>query len=677
MAQDKINKPGEELPEALYTLIGEFTLTYPSLSEYKKQEARKQLASSIASFYSEYKDIIMDNYSIPYIKKQEFKQLYRNAESNLLENAEKLIHKYKLGEYRDIIVDNYTLTISALINIADYCFQHTKSIFDACHLYSALGYAEFENRYGNEDYLINFINSWTNFAAEKGFSRTKAQLALLMCFDEIDSEHYDFVFDVKRNSGIWNFFPFTIENIDKLVDFIQDFDDFDSEYFKRKYVVENNNIHDEFLVDENPNDADEILENFQKRIDLVLKRIELKYDYPEEDDYPWHSLLCNYYVYLFNKVNDEYPNSAFAVCAYSKWLTLNLNIISKYIPEISSSELKSLLFDYALDKYGEVTTIVDPDTFIDKLRNKHEYDEIVSIMYKLHYKTEISNFELTDIWVYFIVNNALSYSKHKIFETASILQVNQESYVENGNIMLPWKYVRFVDGKCFFYHPNHERGENALLPFKYETEKAKKNFMDLSKLILWNFPFISCKCENGKIIAINEQFANYVINEIAFIHAYYLRQKSNIGHISITSKEILLRYKSQQFDFLESKQIKRFAIIPILENVSNINTIKEEPALLFTVAIGKETCTLVYENASISKSTYIFIVDPELYDCAVKFISSYFMSKKMNKRYELQYSRDMFNRQDGFLRVVRVIHDNLENWRYTISFYAKGFPANI
>ena len=498
-----------------------------------------------------------------------------------------------------------------------------------------------------------------------------------MCFDEIDSEHYDFVFDVKRNSGIWNFFPFTIENIDKLVDFIQDFDDFDSEYFKRKYVVENNNIHDEFLVDENPNDADEILENFQKRIDLVLKRIELKYDYPEEDDYPWHSLLCNYYVYLFNKVNDEYPNSAFAVCAYSKWLTLNLNIISKYIPEISSSELKSLLFDYALDKYGEVTTIVDPDTFIDKLRNKHEYDEIVSIMYKLHYKTEISNFELTDIWVYFIVNNALSYSKHKIFETASILQVNQESYVENGNIMLPWKYVRFVDGKCFFYHPNHERGENALLPFKYETEKAKKNFMDLSKLILWNFPFISCKCENGKIIAINEQFANYVINEIAFIHAYYLRQKSNIGHISITSKEILLRYKSQQFDFLESKQIKRFAIIPILENVSNINTIKEEPALLFTVAIGKETCTLVYENASISKSTYIFIVDPELYDCAVKFISSYFMSKKMNKRYELQYSRDMFNRQDGFLRVVRVIHDNLENWRYTISFYAKGFPANI
>lgn len=84
----------------------------------------------------------------------------------------------------------------------------------------------------------------------------------------------------------------------------------------------------------------------------------------------------------------------------------------------------------------------------------------------------------------------------------------------------------------------------------------------------------------------------------------------------------------------------------------------------------------MYENASISKSSYIFIIDPEFYDDAVKFISSYFASKKINKRAELQYSRDMFNRQDGFLRVVRVIHDNFENWKNTINFYSKGFHMN-
>lgn len=674
MPQNVINKQEQHLPDVLYTLIGEFALTFPKLSEYKQLEAKKQLARTIALSYSEYKDIIIDNFTIPFIKVGELKQLYSDAESKSLRNANELIRKYNLEEYRDIIIDNYSLTISALINIAEYCYQQTNNILDACRIYSELGYAEFNERYGNEDYLINFINSWTNFATEKGISKTKAQLGLLMLFDEIDSEYYDLAFDNKTKEGIWSFFPFTIENVNKLIDFIQKFDDFDSDYFKRINSVEKNEMPYDTSSDDNSTDPDESLEDFYKRLELRLKQIEIQYDSPVEEDYPWHSLLCNYYVYLFNKANDEYPNSVFAVCAYSKWLMSNLSIIFKYIPEISVSELQSLLFDYALDKYSEVTTIVDDDVHVcNILNNKHEYDDIVNIIYKLHYKIEISNYELADIWAYFIINNALSYSKHKTYETASILQVAQKGYIESGDIMLPWKYVRFVDGKCFFYHPNHELGENAILPFKYETEKAKKDFTDIGKTILWNFPFIKCKCENGKILSIDEQFANYVIDEIGFIHKYYKRQKLNIGSASVTSKEILRRYKSEQFNFLESKQVRRFAIIPILENVSNVNTEKEEPALLFTVAIGKETCTLVYENVSISKSTYIFIINPELYDDAVKFISSYFASKKINKRAELQYSRDMFNRQDGFLRVVRVIHDDFENWKNTINFYSKNF----
>ena len=656
-------------------LIGEFALTFPKLSKDKQEDAKKQLIRNIALSFSEYKDIIIENYTIPFFKTTEFKQLYRDTESKLLNNAQELIHKYNLGDYQDIIIDNYSLTITALINIAEYCYQQNNNILDTCRIYTELGYPGFNERYGNEDYLINSITSWTNFAVEKGINNTKAQLHLLMCINEIDSEYYDSVYDSVSKKGIGNFFPFSIENIENLIDFIQRFDNLDSGYFKRNFFIENSDMPIDIPLNDNSADADESLENFYRKLELSLKQIEIKYDYPQHDDYPWHSLLCNYYVYLFNKANDEYPNSAFVVCAYSKWLTSNLSIISKYIPEVSSDELQSLLFDYALDKYNDATTIIDYDTHFDLiLGNNDEYEEIVNIMYKLHYKIAISNYELTDIWVYFIINRALSFSKHKTNETASILQVNQDGYAENGNIMLPWKYVRFVDGKCFFYHPNHELGKNAILPFKFETDKSKKDFLDLGKSILWNFPFISCKCENGRIIAIDEQFANYVINEIAYIYKYYKRQNSNIASSSVTSKDILLRYKSQQFDFLKSRQLKRFAIIPILENVSNSNTVKEEPALLFTTAVGRETCTLVYENTSISKSTYIFIVDTELYDNAIKCILSYFTSKKINKRSELQYSRDMFNRQDGFLRVIRVIHDDFENWKSAINFYAKGLP---
>lgn len=66
MPQNVINKQEQHLPDVLYTLIGEFALTFPKLSEYKQLEAKKQLARTIALSYSEYKDIIIDNFTIPF-----------------------------------------------------------------------------------------------------------------------------------------------------------------------------------------------------------------------------------------------------------------------------------------------------------------------------------------------------------------------------------------------------------------------------------------------------------------------------------------------------------------------------------------------------------------------------------------------------------------------------------
>lgn len=668
MEQNKINEQGQDLPETLYTLIGEFVLRFPKLSPKKQNQAKIQLANSLALSYSEYKDILIDNFTIPFIESKEFKRLYKDAESNLLKCADKLIRKNKLWEYRDIILDNYTLTITALINIAEYCFQHTKNILDSCRLYCKLGYTEFDNRYGNENYLINFINSWTNFAVEKGVNRTKAQLSLLMCFDEIDSEYYDLAFDSKEKIGIWSFFPFTIGNIDKLVDFIQNFDNFDSDYFKRKNFSENNDEPDESSLN---NDSIEMAGNFDKELEHLLKEIEIKYDSPGTEDYPWHSLVCNFYVYLFNKANEQYPYSSFAVCAYSKWLTSNLNIISQYIPEISSSEFQSLLLDYALEKYSDVTTIVDYDDHFNYiLKNEHEYDKIVNIMYKLHYKTEISNFELTDIWVNFVINKALSFKNHSLQETAPILKVSEGKYPEDGEILLPWKYVRYVDGKAFFYHPNHEKGINSTLPFKLEIEKAQKSFMDINKSILWNFPFIQCKTDKGKIVGIDEYFAKYVISELSYIQDVIRRRNSVLNYSNCTAKDILIHYKSQQLDFLEKKQLKKYEIIPVLEKTANLSAQREEPSLIFTVAANSEMCTLVYENTFISRASYIFIVERDSYDMALNLIISYFTSKSINKRAELQYSRDMFTKADGFLRVIRVPHED-SNWEFAINFYSK------
>lgn len=433
MEQNKINKQNIELPDTLYQLIGEFVLSFNNLIGYKQVEAKEKLVKHIVCFYSEYKDILVEYYDLPHFKTNEFEQCYTNMESKLRNRAEEAIKKYNLEEYRDIIMENYALTVPALINIAEYCYQQTNNIDETCHIYCALGYPGFDNRYDNDDYISNLIRTWIDFANNKEVNNIDAQKLLLNKFEEIDVETYDIAFNKKTNKRICNFFPFTIDNVEKLIEFIQNFDEFDLEIYKVAY-------------------------NIQLEGDIINK-IDSLYDSPYEIT-PRHSILCNFYVYIFNKVNENYPLSSFIVCTYTKWLTKNLSIISKYLSELSSSEIKSLLFDYALDKFSNVTPVPTYENRIRDIELDLDYAksyfksqetkfiheksldrEFVHIMFKLYYKTEITNYELTDIWVYFVLNNAFSFSKQEIHEITTILQVTQEGYAENGNILLPWKYV--------------------------------------------------------------------------------------------------------------------------------------------------------------------------------------------------------------------------------------------
>lgn len=629
-----------KLPEGLQELIDDFVSSFSKLDYGKRWEAKRNLSRTIVALYPDCIDFIIENIKIPQFN--DFKGQCKNHIENFRKATTTAIEKYNLYEYRDIIMENYTLSIPKLLKIAEYCFDKTSDIDKVCEVYCVLGYCHFDNRNSNEDYLISFMSNWIKFSTKKGISVEKAQLMLLMEFYKIDTQDDFPIFDHKNKWGIWSFFPFTLGNVEKLVDFIIKFDNFDSEDFKVKVGLI------EAKEGENPN------------------------SFFWNDEGPKCSLLCNFYVYIFNKLNDSPPYSAFAVCVFVKWLRENQSVISKYLAELSSSEIESLLIDYALDKYSDITSI--PNGFEAELcewLKTHQDEKVIELLYKLYYHTTISDYELVDLWVYIVINRSLSYRKFQTNETSPILQVVESDYVEDGEIMLPWKYVRFVDGKAFFYHPCHERGNEGKLPYKLEFDKVQKNFMELSKTILWNFPFIKCSVEGGKIINIDISFAKYVISELAYINKILSRRPSFNYNSSSMAQEILLRYKSQQFDHLKHRQIKQVEIIPIMEKISNYITQREEPSLLFTTAKNSKTSTLVYESTCIARATYIFIVDGSMYEKAVKIIKSYFMSDKVNKRTELQFSRDVFKKSDGFLRVIRVLHDDMRNWKASINFYSK------
>lgn len=638
-----------ELPDLFYQIIGEFVISFPKLDNNKQNKAKRDLARNIVGSFPEYIDYIVENIVIPFFP--DIKGQLESFDNYYRKNANELIKKHDLEEYRDVIMENYTLSIPKLLNVTDYCYVQTQDIVKACEIYCALGYPGYSNRDCNEDYLINFMREWVEYAEQKGFSAQRAQLALLYVFEDIDCQDEGLIYDMETNKSLVSFFPFSIENVEQLVDHCLKLDYFESAEFKKRVGIDAEI------------DAEDDFEGSSSSLFFGEDR------WRKIKDEHRNSLLCNYYVYIFNKLNDVYPRSTFAICVYSKWLKQNRPTISNYFCELSSSELDSILFDYAIDNYKDITPIRDEEHFFESM--SWDDEEFLELLYRLYYQTTISNNELSDLWEYIVVKRILTYRYHQAQETAPILQVAELDYLEDGEINLPWKYVRFVDGSAFFYHPNHEKGENATRPFKLKFEYAKKNLMDLSKTIRWNFPFVKCQVEKGRIISIDESFSEYVIARMSGIYNSLSRGKKFLLSSTPTAKDVLRDYKSEWFSFLERKQLSNFGIIPILENISNVATSREEPALLFTLGFNNETYTLVYEGTCISRASYIFVIERNSYEKAVTIISSYFSSEKINKRSELQFSRDMFKKTDGFLRVIRVLHDNKENWEYTMNFYSK------
>lgn len=780
-----------KLPESLYALIGEFSLNFPKLDKYQQNQAKKDFARNIASSYEEYSEILFKEVKIPFFP--DFKEVYKNNVSELLNNATKLIKKHRLNAYKDVIMENFSLSIPKILNVVEFCYSETQSLEKACNVYCKLAYPGYEDRYGNEDYLLNLILQWTNFAKSKGTNKNEAQFELLFQFIQIDSEEGTRIraYNVSEQKGIWNFFPFSVESVSNLVDYVLRNDTFFSPIDYCKFVKENTelieNINDfedriitpdsicRFIIKndrlDNPNIIIHTLASYMeiskyssldklnkvkniianrleyvcsdyplnsnnsqgetifcvKLVETALKGVfEVKieddiekviqyifinndkkpqklklnsfvaweksaqtgelelveksdfYKYGDEtlDSIPSLAIFSNYYSYLFNKANNATPFSLFMVCAYSKWLSMNYESINNFIPELSQASLKSVLLDYAIKRYGSMCPIPEEYTISFTSNLNFEEIEIVDIMYDLKEKRSISNYELVDLWKYLILNTELVYRNGEFKDCPNYLNVREQEYVETGKLFLPWKYVRYVDSKVFFYHPNHEKGINAILPFIHKSEKSKKKFSDLNKRILWWFPPLECECVKGQIVQVDEDFVNYVLltlnqknNEIE------RREKIYVSFNGVTAKEILLKYKSLQLSFLESKQLSNYQIIPIGEKFYSVKTAsyREEPSLLFTIGKNGDLVTLVYENVFISRASYIFIIKSAFFETGVKRIKNYFTSDIPNKRSELQFSREMFSKSDGILRVIRVIHDDLNNWESTMCFYAKNF----
>lgn len=146
----------------------------------------------------------------------------------------------------------------------------------------------------------------------------------------------------------------------------------------------------------------------------------------------------------------------------------------------------------------------------------------------------------------------------------------------------------------------------------------------------------------------------------------------------ITNKECGLsprfktdKYETPQLLFLKSKQLSEYPIYPVIEVINNSPSYHEELAYIFTICKFNNRAVIVYENSNFSRASYLFIIDLNHYTDTINHIKSYFSSNALNKRSELQKTNSKFPYCKGFVRFVKIIHDDTENWSNNIEYYSK------
>lgn len=671
-----------EFSNEIYTILKKFILDFCKLNQNDKNIIKKRKLEFVNSILSEFskKEIEKIDYLFNCLDNlRDIKKIYEEEKIRNFKHIETIIEKRQLQEYKDDIFYYTSLTIGNLINLIDCIWERESNLLICINLYIKLGYVLYNDRFNNEDYLISYIGAFIDYLNNHKIPQGDAIKIILKDFEQIEREEtglfvrekgfweYSEECDktgIEINNELWirkyiaDFYPFDRENCEKLIDYIlkNDFSLSNSEGFNNISSIKTSVI-------------DECIDGYFSFPNYYELQEDHLYRYEDPTQY---FELAYYYSYLINKITNKKPYSIFIVTVFYKWLLINITKISNFYSELTSEELKKFLWKYSLWKYQFERPIEEREILLPFLK---EPNTIVELMYDLAEKRPINKEELLEFWFYLIVAEQISFTHGKLIENhIHYINLDKNKFPSDGKFELPWIYVRYVDGKVFFYHPHHERGDNGYLPFQLNLNISKRDFHKLNDYLLWNFPPILCEAQNGRIISIDEEFACSVISSISSFYSIFDRRKNHTNNIrKLTCEDILLIFKNECQFYLKNYQLEQYPLVKVTELfVNSSENIIEETGIIFSIAETDSTVTVVYENSSLARATYLFIIDKAEYDTSIKKIKEFFSSKIINKRLNLRCSNDFFFKKDGFLRVIRIIHDDIEEWKSKINFYSKN-----
>lgn len=240
----------------------------------------------------------------------------------------------------------------------------------------------------------------------------------------------------------------------------------------------------------------------------------------------------------------------------------------------------------------------------------------------------------------------------------------------SGRFFLAAKYIRFMDGYVWLYHPKYPGGADGHLPLRFDLKESRKVYSNITDYLIKRLPPIQVEAKNGCIVK--------VLSPLSLTECIDLiEHKSNTPSVSkdkvkpsvqrrdINKNEartIIKDFKSRYLDYLCATQLDEFKVICCIEQRTTESGASDtEYSFIFTIQTNSRKTLLVFENVNPSRSTYAVEVNTSQYEECVDNVFAYFASDILNKRQKMASGELRIN-HPGIRNMKRLFHKDYLSW---------------
>lgn len=240
----------------------------------------------------------------------------------------------------------------------------------------------------------------------------------------------------------------------------------------------------------------------------------------------------------------------------------------------------------------------------------------------------------------------------------------------SGRFLLSPKFLRFMDGYVWLYHPEFPNGADGHLPLRFDLKESRKVYSNINDYLLKKLPPVEVKAQNGRIVEVLSPLSlteciELIEHKSEKPNVSKEKAKPSVKRKDIVKNEartLIKEFKSRYLDYLCASQLDNFKVVCCIEQrTTESGASSTEYSFIFTLKSTPRKTLLIFENVNNSRSTYAVSVDTSSYEDCVDNVFAYFASDILNKRQKMASGELRIN-HSGIRDMKRIFHKDYLTW---------------